>query len=186
MRSMLTGAVVGVGSIIILIPLMQVGVAQVPPTCSSMSTPLQCYEAGLSQVGAALGELRKIEADLNQKLEALKAENAQLRASSVTRNAVIEKKADDAVRQIKDTAIDAEKKIKTLRDNTNETLSKLRSFDAAQVLGFDIQDGSYHAGRPHSQDCGGGRFISGIITYIEDGHIKMAFQCRALKELQVP
>jgi septal ring factor EnvC (AmiA/AmiB activator) len=51
----------------------------VPPsmaqsTCTDASSARQCYEAGLAQVGAALGEFRKLQADFEQ----LKKTNSDL------------------------------------------------------------------------------------------------------------
>jgi hypothetical protein len=95
----------------------------------------------------------------------------------------IEKKADSALEQ----AEVAKRMVAALKDGTNAVLAQLRALDdPSRALGFDINDSSFNAGRRQFKECGDGQFLARVETYYEDGHIKMAFHCKALKSLQVP
>jgi hypothetical protein len=54
------------------------GLAKAEVECLDKSSPRECYEAGLKQVGAALGEFKQIETRLNSTINALKADNTKL------------------------------------------------------------------------------------------------------------
>lgn len=49
--------------------------------CTESSTPLQCFTAGLSQIGAARAELLRVQNELNAKIAALEARVANDRAA---------------------------------------------------------------------------------------------------------
>jgi hypothetical protein len=98
----------------------------------------------------------------------------------------IERKLDEALKQIKDNAKDnavkAQEKVDGLRDRVNTTLKNLRSFDPGTGdLGFDTDDPS-----KQTKSCGNGQLVARVQSYSEDNHKKMAFLCKSLKELQVP
>lgn len=71
------------------------------------------------------------------------------------------------------------------RTAIDNALPRLRNFAQGIPFGFDIQDSSYHAGRQQVKECAAAQFITKIVTYIEDGHIKMAFVCKELPSVQL-
>jgi hypothetical protein len=67
--------------------------------CTPSSTPLQCYQAGLAQVGKALGEIRMLKETLTKQIEALekRTENLENKIPKMQRHIEnVEKKITDA------------------------------------------------------------------------------------------
>ena len=71
------------------------------------------------------------------------------------------------------------------RSAMNSALPRLRNFAQGHSFGFDIQDPSYHAKRQQIKECAAAQFITTVVTYMEDGHIKMAFICKELPNVQL-
>jgi hypothetical protein len=95
----------------------------------------------------------------------------------------IERKADNALQQI--TAEDA--KITGLKSGTNTALTALQSsFDDGGNVGLDLSDSSHDRNHPQTKECPPGQFFTKLETYFEDGHIKIGFFCKKLKQVQVP
>jgi hypothetical protein len=76
--------------------------------CTNTSSPRECYEAGLTQVGAALGQFRAMQAEV----QSLKEENARLRG---------------AIGELQKTVADTQKSLVDLRTNASSVvLSQLK------------------------------------------------------------
>jgi hypothetical protein len=77
MRSLsigLLGGIAVLATVFVYGQFVRSGMAQGPAACTDNSTPLQCYTAGLSQIGAARAEMQKTEADFNAKIKQLQAQ----------------------------------------------------------------------------------------------------------------
>ena len=85
---------------------------------------------------------------------------------------------------------DTEKELKKYSDNLkaeiNAELSKLMSLPTDKpdgpYLGFDAQAGG---DKPPFKYCPHGHLVTGLDSYLEDGHVKISLHCAAIPTLQV-
>lgn len=67
--------------------------------------------------------------------------------------------------------------INKIKTDTNAALSSIRNFTLPHYRGFDLQGVNGGTGTSHPLDCDPGHFVTGINSYVEDGHIKVQLRC---------
>jgi hypothetical protein len=85
--------------------------------------------------------------------------------------------------QILESEVVRKEEFSKLKEDINGSLADLRKFvPKGKVWGWDIQGTTSN----QEDQCDAGQFLTGINTYLEDGHIKMGFHCEGLPLQKVP
>ena len=72
------------------------------------------------------------------------------------------------------------------RVDINSVLPKIRDFSQGATVSFDLQGVAGGTGTNNPKNCGAGQVLAGFNPYVEDGHVKIVFNCQALPTLQMP
>jgi hypothetical protein len=72
------------------------------------------------------------------------------------------------------------------RVDINSVLPKIRDFGPGATVAFDLQGVTGGTGTHNPKNCGPGQVLAGFNPYVEDGHVKIVFNCQALPTLQMP
>lgn len=67
----------------------------------------------------------------------------------------------------------------------NTLLPKIRKLEPGLVIGFDLQGVQGGTGTINPKNCGEGEVLVGFNPYVEDGHVKIVFNCKKLPVLQL-
>jgi hypothetical protein len=137
--------------------------AKAQAVCSDSSTPRQCFEAGVAQVGAALADFKKGQSDLLEQLAAIKAEQGKIKNDlELTRQLIPTAKTDlqseiDKLSAVK--PLNPNRTPQTITEDTGRLATEgaksfpLRCPDGQIAVGIDLTLG----GTCHEQCNGDGR-----------------------------
>jgi hypothetical protein len=143
--------------------LVMPGAAGAQAICSDSSTPRQCFEVGVAQVGTALAEFKKSQADLLEQLSALKADQAKIKNDLETTRQLIPTAKTDLQTEIDKLSVvkpsSANRTVPTQKDDSGRLATEaplslpLRCEDGQVAVGIDLTLG----GTCHEQCNGDGR-----------------------------
>jgi DNA repair exonuclease SbcCD ATPase subunit len=159
----------------------------------------------IENLRAEVRSIQTTEAELKQRLETLQRQADELQRQGDEQNqrqarrvAELQGKADALKGELDDHAKRAvtsaaqarlsgiTTNIVDLKTSVNALILKLKQLEPPVNVGGDISDGNHTKNNPQIWDCPQGALFAGLLTYVEDNHIKVGFRCKSLPSPQIP